>query len=245
MKDKKIRKLIKILFFLILITIAIALIFTGRHYFTRRGIRDIEKTINLYGNYSPLIIVALIFLSNAIPPLPIPIPLVEMASGWIFGFGIGFLLSWFSQIISALFLFFISRYIGRNFIKHLLDKPIFYFYREYIHKKGAIGVLIIRATMANPFNVISFLSGFYQMNPVSFASATILGSLPEAMIFAAVGQYAKSAKFMLWYVLIGVIIISLVGPVIMFNLLKFLQGNLHPDVKKKIKKGPLSPLFIK
>ena len=213
---QKRRKILLILAIIIGIAALVYLIIQGRHYFNRRGIRQMQTVINSYGSWAPLAIILLIVMSTVIPPLPLPIPLIEMAAGLIFGFGHGFLLVWAGQIIGSAGAFIMTRMIGRSVFKNLLENRLFNFYRRYIHKKGPIAIFTVRATMASPFNVVSFLAGLTEMKFLQFTLATILGTIPEALLFSYVGSLIQHMRLRLWYIFILTVLLGAIGPIFMY-----------------------------
>jgi uncharacterized membrane protein YdjX (TVP38/TMEM64 family) len=184
----------------------------GRHYFNRSHVRRLEGKIDSTGILSPLVVFALILISTLIPPLPLPIPLIEMAAGLLFGFWPAVVLVWFSQLESSLAAFQISRHFRKRLMKKILDSKLFTVYREFIKKKGPLAVFVIRAVMAAPFN-ISYMAGFMEMNPLSFSLATALGVVPEVLLFVYLGTLVQHTHIRLWYVFILLVILA-VGPLV-------------------------------
>ncbi|HUD19285.1 MAG TPA: VTT domain-containing protein [Patescibacteria group bacterium] len=213
---KKYRRAATILTVIIAIIVLIIIIFLGRHYFTRRGIRQMSSLITSYGILSPLAVIFLIFLSTAIPPLPLPVPLIEIAAGYIFGFWPGLFLVWFSQIISSLFAYALTRFIGTRLFTSLLSTRVFHIYRKYVDDNGAKGIFITRATLAAPFNIVSFLAGLTDISVLSFFTATLLGTIPESILYPLLGSIIKITRIRLWYVYIAVVVIGSVVPMYLF-----------------------------
>lgn len=218
-----IRKILLTIVILIGIAVVVYLIIQGRHYFNRRGIRQMQTVINSYGSLSPFALIFLIIISTVVPPLPLPIPLIEMAAGLIFGFGEGFLLVWVSQIIGSVAAFVMTRIIGRSVFRRILENKIFNFYRRYIHDKGPLAIFTIRATMASPFNVVSFLAGLTQMKILNFTIATVLGTIPESLLFSYIGSLLQSMRLRLWYIFILTVLLGAIGPVFMYLESKYLN----------------------
>lgn len=197
--------------------IVILIIIAGRHYLTRRNIQTMSRTISSYGTLSPFIVIFLIFLSTAIPPLPLPVPIIEIAAGYLFGFIPGFLLVWFSQIVSSLFAFGITRLIGNRLFRSLHKNRIFLLYQQYVLKSGAMGVFLTRATMAAPFNIVSFLGGLTDIRLIAFFTATTLGTIPESLLYSFIGSIIHTTRLRLWYIFIAVVILGSIIPVYVFT----------------------------
>lgn len=206
--NKKARKIVTIIAIIIVVGALTYIILHGRHYFSHRNIRSIQSLIKSYGYLSPLIVMFLIFLSTAIPPLPLPIPLIEITAGLMFGFLPGFMFVWISQIGSSLFAFGISRLIGKHFFKKIVNNHIFDPYTHYIREKGSMAVFVIRTTMAAPFNIISFLAGLTQMHVFDFTVATAFGTILESAFYVYIGTLLRSTRLRLWYVFILVVVLG-------------------------------------
>src|SRR5258708_7118018 len=73
----------------------------SRTYFGRRVILGEQRYILSYGGWAPVFVFSLILLSTIIPPLPLPVPLIEIAAGFAFGFLPGALVVWISQVLSS------------------------------------------------------------------------------------------------------------------------------------------------
>ena len=79
-----------------------------------------------------------------------------------------------------------------------------------------MGIFITRATLAAPFNIVSFLAGLTNMNVVSFFTATLLGTIPESALYSLLGSVIKVTRIRLWYVYIAVVIVGSVVPMYLF-----------------------------
>src|SRR5579859_310727 len=192
-----IKKHKKIIIFTIIVIVVIALLilfFQSKHPFSRRLVRDIQNILEEFGDYSPVAVVALIVVSTLIPPLPLPVPLIELAAGIELGFWKGLLICLIAQAISSCLAFWFARFIGKRIAKRFTKSKFFDFYKDYLKRSGPKAVLIMRATMLSPFNVVSYLAGLTEMKFWPFLAATVLGSIPEAVLFTFVGSQIKHIR---------------------------------------------------
>jgi len=209
--NKKYKKIL-ILLIVIVVIIAAYFLFHGSNYFTRRGIRQIRTYLQSFGIFSPIIVIFLIFLSTAIPPLPLPVPLIELISGVMFGFIGGALVIWISQISSSVFAFYIVKFFGKKIPgMNMIKDNKWNFYREFLNKKGAFAIFLIRFVMAAPFNIISYLAGLTQISFLNFIFATALGTIPESLLYAFLGSEIRTLHIKILYLSIVVILIGSVG----------------------------------
>lgn len=223
----KIKKLFIILGIIAILSLVVFLIINNQHYFSRRAIRTNQRLINSFGSLAPLAALSLIVLSTLIPPLPLPIPLIEIASGLAFGFRAGFVLVWISQIISSILAFKTSKFFSNRFLGKILQNKFWNSYRSYIDQKGARAVFTMRATLGAPFNIVSFLAGLSQMDLKSFTLATILGTIPEALLFSLIGSELRNIHFRLWYLFIGIALFGVLGTCLTFiNIRVLTKGSV-------------------
>jgi uncharacterized membrane protein YdjX (TVP38/TMEM64 family) len=223
-KEEKWERVYKILLTIAIILVIAATIYgviTGRKYFTRRSLRLLEGELKPFGIWSPVAVFGLIFVSILIPPLPIPIPLMEIVCGMLFGFWPGVILAWFAQVTSSIAAFLLSRTIGKRFLQGILKNKFISLYKDAIKEKGALAVFVIRTFMAAPFS-ISYLVGFMQMNMAGFIVATGFGVIPEATFFVYLGTLILHTRIRLGYIFLIIGLLSLTGPLYIFvaNLLK-------------------------
>lgn len=222
LRNKSIRNTLIVLGVIFIITMAIYIILTGRHYFSRRSIREMQSIELSYGSFSPIVVFILILLSTVFPPLPIPVPLVEISAGVLLGFLKGFLVVWPSQIVSSLCAFTISKFLGKHTFNNFFKGRAFIVYRKYIDKNGSKAIFITRALMASPFNIVSYFAGLTQIRYLNFLLATVLGTIPESLLYPYLGSIIKTAHIRLWYVFILLVLLNVFAPVIvMMTIIRF------------------------
>lgn len=225
LNNQNLRRILLFTTIAIIILIAIFFIFSGQHFFGRGLLRQLQGQIRSFGVLSPLVVILLIILSTVIPPLPIPVPLIEIAAGLVFGFWGGFLLVWVSQIFSSLIAFELSRYFGKKFLGRILSSHIWDFYKRYLNKKGPLAVFITRTTLAAPFNIISYLAGFSQMEVRNFLVATTLGTIFESILFTFIGTRLRALHLSLTYLLTLTVILGIFGSLMAFLTIRILESK--------------------
>jgi uncharacterized membrane protein YdjX (TVP38/TMEM64 family) len=223
-----VKRVIKICAVVIAAAVIIYLIINARHFLNFRLVRGMEQMITSYGVWAPLAVVALIILSTVIPPLPIPVPLIEISAGLIFGFWEGFVLVWIAQIISSLIAYASTHIIGRRFLKGFMENKLFAPYKHYIHHGGPWAVFIARITLSAPFNVVSFLAGIMAMDLGKFTVATVFGTLSESLLYPFIGSILRHTRLGLWRIFIFVVLLSVIGPLITYFMMKRLDAKKSP-----------------
>jgi uncharacterized membrane protein YdjX (TVP38/TMEM64 family) len=218
----------RILYVIIGILITAALVYLVYHgyHLRRRNVIQMQTLISSYHYYAPIVVAFLIFISTVIPPLPLPVPLVEIASGAVFGFWESFIVVWISQIISSLFVFCLLRYFHKRFYGGILKNKFWDSYRQFLNQKGAMAVFILRTTLSAPFNIVSFLAGLSNIKTSSFVIATVLGTISEALLYSFIGSQIRTVHFSFKLLSLLIIAVGVVGFLFTFISAKFLP---HKD----------------
>jgi uncharacterized membrane protein YdjX (TVP38/TMEM64 family) len=224
-----IRKYKNILVVLIIVVMALAtgyFLFHGTNSFSRRGVRQMRVYIQSFGIFSPVAVGILIVLSTVIPPLPLPVPLVELAAGVAFGFINGSIVVWVSQIVSSVLAFYIAKLFRKKIVGlSIIKDKRWIFYKSYLEKKGAFAIFLIRFAMAAPFNIVSYLAGLTQMKIESFIVATALGTIPESLLYTFIGSQIRTLHIKLVYLSLLVAVIGCLGFVFTLIFLHVLQNK--------------------
>lgn len=195
----------------------------GRRYFRRRNIRMLSSEIRGYGILAPVAVFSLIFISTIVPPIPIPIPLLEIAAGYIFGFWEGAAVAWISEILSSLGAFELTRMLGRHMFRTLLSNRFVGIYKRYIEDAGPTGIVTTRAFMAAPMNIVSFVAGLTNMRMIQFIGATAIGTIPEIVLYPYAGLLLKTTRFSLWRLSLLIVLISALGPICSYVFYRFVR----------------------
>jgi uncharacterized membrane protein YdjX (TVP38/TMEM64 family) len=104
---------------------------------------------------------------------------------WLFGFWQGVLLILLGLTTAGMTMFFLSRYVFRDWIEQRYGRFLAALNR-HLKQEGAFYLLVLR--MAHfPFSIINLASGASRVQPGTFCWTTSLGLLPGTVVFAYVG----------------------------------------------------------
>lgn len=184
MREKNYKKIIAAAFVII-----VALVFVYRFTGLKKvNLAMIEDYIKSYGSWS----IAAFLVISAIRPLAvfIPVTILTMIAGGLYGPIYGFLLSMLSIIISSNVAFIISRYFGKSFIEKLIKKRADSINLK-IEKSGFKVIFIMRISGVFPLDILSYAAGVTKVKYRDFILATILGSAPETFSIAYMGHNIK------------------------------------------------------
>lgn len=105
--------------------------------------------------------------------------------GWLFGFWRGVILIILGLTAAATAIFYLSRYVFRDWIEHHHGRFLAALNR-HLEKEGAFYLLALR--MAHfPFSIINLAGGASRVHVRTFCWTTALGLLPGTLVFAYVG----------------------------------------------------------
>lgn len=144
----------------------------------------------------------------------LPGMLVSISAGAIFPFWLAVLLVFASQVTGSTLAFLFARYLGRDFVKTLLDTRFskLKIYDDGLEKNGFKFVLLLRLIPLFPFNGLNIGLALTKVRFRDYFLATILGILPVSMIYIYLGSSVASgspAKILLTVSVLAVL--SMVG----------------------------------
>jgi len=123
--------------------------------------------------------------------LPIPTTVVIGAMGAVMGVVTAALWGWLGLTTAGLTGYGLARLGGRRWADKLATPAEQQRYRELFNRWGGLAVILSRMLPILP-EVLSVLAGLYGMRARNFIVAVTLGSLPPALVFAWLGQQAKT-----------------------------------------------------
>lgn len=173
------------------------------HFRHKFSLQAIKSYIQSYGSLS---IVAFLAIS-AIRPLGviIPVTILTIIAGSLYGPVYGFILAMASILISSNVAFFISRYLGKSFVEKLLKHRAEKINLK-IEKNGFKIILIMRMSGVFPLDIVAYAAGLTKVKYRDFILATMLGVIPETFSFSFMGHNINnplSSGFILSIVLVA------------------------------------------
>lgn len=150
------------------------------------GINDIQSYIQSFGGFAPLVYIIIFAL---VPLTLFPDSIIAIAGGLVFGLGKGYLYTTIGALIGGSLSFYISRLLGRNFVKKLTKDKLDNI-EKMINEKGFTIIFLLRLIPLFPFDVISYGAGLTTIKYKDFAVSTVLGTIPGVLVFTNIG--AKS-----------------------------------------------------
>ena len=213
--DFRLSKYIKILFSLIIIFVIGIVIY--KVLSMDIGPSDIQKYVTSFGKFAPVIYI----LMFAVVPLTLfPDSILAIGGGLIFGLFKGYLYTLIGALIGASLSFYISRKLGRSFLKKITKDKLDYI-EDMINSKGFFVILLLRLIPLFPFDVISYVAGLTSIKYRDFLFATIIGTIPGILVFTNIGAQSVNIASKSFYISIMALILLILLSIILKN--KFIK----------------------
>jgi uncharacterized membrane protein YdjX (TVP38/TMEM64 family) len=120
----------------------------------------------------------------------VPVSLLTLAAGAIFGFGLGLVYVMTGAVISASLSFFIARYVARGAIeRRFLANPRFVAIDRAVGEQGAKVVLLLRLSPVFPFFLMNYGLGLTRVRFVDYALG-LIGMVPATAFYVYYGTVA-------------------------------------------------------
>lgn len=128
-----------------------------------------------------------------------PRQLLASIAGYSFGFFWGLILATLSVACGAALTFFYARFIARDSLRKKMGKRLKSFERIFLHRPFAT-IITIRFLPFGNNALTNLMAGLSAIDPRPFFCGTLIGYLPQNMIFAMVGGgIALKAEEMLFF----------------------------------------------
>jgi uncharacterized membrane protein YdjX (TVP38/TMEM64 family) len=192
---------------------AIFLYFMIKHgkRFTHLRIRHVKRYILSYGNFASIAYLILYSLKPVV--LIIPVSLLSIVAGNIFGPYRALGLSMIGCFTSATLAFFLAKFLGRSFVDKLLKGKAMTL-DSSIEKHGFKIMTIMRLAFVFPYDPLSYAAGLTKMKYKDFILGSLIGVFPEMVSYSFMGknlEHPMSIKFAMPIILIIFIAASAFG----------------------------------
>lgn len=171
--------------------------------------------------------------------LMLPISVMMMVTGFLFGMTKAFLAVWFAILIASTAAFLIARKLARPMIeRRLTRKPYFMAIDRAIRQKGFYVVLLTRLILILPFPALSYSHGLTDVRLRDYVAGTMMGMVPVIFLFVYLGTLASDIADIvngrvsleggqLLAVILGSVVVLLLATVIVVAAKKALQGEIE------------------
>jgi uncharacterized membrane protein YdjX (TVP38/TMEM64 family) len=150
-----------------------------------------QTWIESMGVWGDLIFIGAYILSTI---LLIPVSVLTVVAGLVFGLGWGFFLVSIAATIGATIAYLIARYLVHDRVESYVQKhPKLRAANEAISEEGWKVVLLLRLSPVLPFNVQNYAYGITDVKLRHYVPATFFGILPGTLLYVYLGAAGQAA----------------------------------------------------
>ena len=129
----------------------------------------------------------------------------------------GGLISWVSTLMGASFCFLLSRTLGKPFAEKVGGGGSIQKAEQFFKSYGIHAMFLVRIVPFVPFDAVSYGAGLVGVPFSRFLLATAIGIIPSTLAYSYLGPMIAGIY---WWVLIGLLSVSLIGVIITAILLR-------------------------
>ncbi len=148
-----------------------------------RSPEDIQRSADEAGAWAP---VAYLALCTGLTLAFFPFPLLAAASGVLFGTAEGTALSTVGSTIGAVLAFLIARHAASGAVESLIGERL-RGVQDAVARRGFVAVLYARIFPGVPRDAANYAFGLTRVTLVAFTTATVIGVIPRAFAYTALG----------------------------------------------------------
>lgn len=215
--NHKLDKVFKILVSIIIILILGSIIY--KLFSMNIDVEDIQVYVSSFGKLAPIVYIIMFAL---VPLTLFPDSILAIGGGIVFGLAKGYIYTVIGALIGASISFYISRKLGRNFVKKITNEKLDNI-ENIINSKGFFVVLILRLIPLFPFDIISYSAGLTSIKYKDFLMATIIGTVPGILVFTNIGAQSVNIGSNSFYISIIALVILILGSILLKNKFMNLQ----------------------
>jgi uncharacterized membrane protein YdjX (TVP38/TMEM64 family) len=147
---------------------------------------QVMQTLVDFVTHSPYGFPIYVLVYMARPLFLFPATLVTMTAGYLYGPVQGITYALIASNLSTMVAFLIGRFFGGSFLRNVNQNAQVSKYADRLRQDGFQTTLVLRFLFL-PYDLVSYFSGFLDIDLRWFMLATILGSIPGTITFGMLG----------------------------------------------------------
>jgi uncharacterized membrane protein YdjX (TVP38/TMEM64 family) len=137
----------------------------------------------------------------------IPGQALMVASGYLYGFWGGFLLSWLSLVVGGEIAYVLARSYGRPFAEKWISPTVLERWNKAAAGQGIAFFAISLVMPLVPNDAMCYVAGLGTISRIRFSVANLLGRGLACVITSAAGAFGGNLSWQGWAILIGLFVI--------------------------------------
>ncbi len=168
------------------------------------GDRDqVVASMTDYGAWGPVVLFILFVLQVFFAFIPGQALMV--ASGYVYGFWGGFLISWLSLFAGGQAAFYLARYFGRPFAERWVAPKILDRWDKASHGQGVGFYTVSLVLPLFPNDAMCYVAGLGKISSQKFSLANTLGRGMACLATSAAGAFGDSLSWQAWAVIVTIL----------------------------------------
>ena len=172
-------------------------------------IEAVTTSIRGYGLWGPAILFVLFILQTFLAFIPGQALMV--ASGYIYGFSGGIMITWISLVVGGQMAFWLARRYGRPFAEKWVTPATL---DRWDKSAAGQGISFYVITLVMPFfpnDAMCYVAGLGHMSYRRFLIANTCGRGIASTLTVVVGAFANQISSLIWIAIVGFIILGIIG----------------------------------
>ncbi|MFZ5645296.1 MAG: TVP38/TMEM64 family protein [Bacillota bacterium] len=169
--------------------------------------REMSEWLLSFGAWAVFISITVMVIQTI--ATPVPLFLVAGANGFIFGIAWGIVITLVGALLGSTVAFFAARFLARDYFSKRLSRYMPQV-EEMSKRSGARVVFLARLVPILPSSIVSYAAGLSKVSFKGFFVASVLGKLPEIVIYTALGHSLERAEGMVTKITLIIILLSLI-----------------------------------
>jgi uncharacterized membrane protein YdjX (TVP38/TMEM64 family) len=177
------------------------------HWFS--DLDAVTASIKGYGLWGPAILCILFILQTFLAFIPGQALMV--ASGYVYGFSGGIMITWASLVLGGQLAFWLARHYGRPFAEKWISASTL---KRWDKSAAGQGIGFYVVTLVMPFfpnDAMCYVAGLGKMSHRRFLIANALGRGIASVLTVIVGAFADQIPSLIWIAIIAFVVLGIIG----------------------------------
>lgn len=169
----------------------------------------VTASMNHLGIWGPVVLSVLFLLQVFLAFIPGQALMV--ASGYLYGFWGGFLLSWLSLVAGGEIAFLLARRYGRVFAEKWISSHVLARWDKLAKGQGIIFYTITLVMPFVPNDAMCYVAGLSRIKHRRFSIANLFGRGMACVITSWIGAYGLYAPSYVWIIIVSLVLLALIA----------------------------------
>ncbi len=172
----------------------------------------VVETLRGIGGWGPFLIIILLILQVFLAFIPGQALMV--ACGYVYGFGAGFLISWFGLFAGGQAAFYLARRYGRTFAERWISPDVLSKWDKASNGQGVGFYTLSLVLPVFPNDAMCYVAGLRKISSRRFTVANCTGRALACLVTSAAGAYGSQLGVQEWSIIAVIVLLICLGWVI-------------------------------